>query len=441
MIFKGGGDPSAGGASANVNLAQVGGVTQSGSNVVDTGNSALRVNVVAGAASGYAGQYDKTAFVEGSTLFVVNGGEYNVSATSPASGQAAAALITQFRAIHTNPRNSAGIELATVGNPFRIDPVGSTAQPIFGSATVYQGTLPWAVAGSGGFFQISGSATVFQGTPPWAVVGSGGQFAVVGSGGLFPVTGSGGQMAVVGSGGLFPITGSGGQINVIGAGGLFPVTGSGGQMNVVPLGGSATVYQGTLPWAITGSGGLINNVPMGGSATVFQGGAPWAVTGSGGLISVVGSGGLFPITGSGGQIAVVGSGGLFPVTGSGGLLSVNLTQVNGNAYAPNAGISGSSTIRVVQATGNVANITQVTITGSTGGNQLIAANANRIKVRVTNTGTTACWIYTNSSVNVSTGDYLPGITGYPWMSRYEGALFGFTGSGTQLVTVYEESSL
>ncbi len=405
MIFKGGGDPSAGGASANVNLAQVGGVTQSGSNVVDTGNSALRVNVVAGAASGYAGQYDKTAFVEGSTLFVVNGGEYNVSATSPASGQAAAALITQFRAIHTNPRNSAGIELATVGNPFRIDPVGSTAQPIFGSATVYQGTLPWAVAGSGGLFQISGSATVFQGTPPWAVVGSGGQFAVVGSGGLFPVTGSGGQM------------------------------------NVVPLGGSATVYQGTLPWAITGSGGLINNVPMGGSATVFQGGAPWAVTGSGGLISVVGSGGLFPITGSGGQIAVVGSGGLFPVTGSGGLLSVNLTQVNGNAYAPNAGISGSSTIRVVQATGNVANITQVTITGSTGGNQLIAANANRIKVRVTNTGTTACWIYTNSSVNVSTGDYLPGITGYPWMSRYEGALFGFTGSGTQLVTVYEESSL
>lgn len=123
-----------------------------------------------------------------------------------------------------------------------------------------------------------------------------------------------------------------------------------------------------------------------------------------------------------------------------GSSAVNLFQVASVAIAPNAGISGSSTMRVVLATANVANITQVTVTGSTGGNQIIAANANRIKVRVTQTGTNSILIYTNSSVNGSTGDYLAGIAGYPWISRYEGALYGYCGSGTQLVTVYEESS-
>ena len=172
------------------------------------------------------------------------------------------------------------------------------------------------------------------------------------------------------------------------------------------------------PLNVDGSGNLLVNVAVGGggasgSTTVYQGTLPWVVTGSGGQVTVV---------------------------GSGGLIGVNLSQVNSNTHLSNAGISGSTTLRTVHATANVVNITQVTVTGSVGGNQLIAANANRIKVRVTNTGTTACWVYYNSSVNTSTGDYLAGIAGYPWMSRYEGALYGYTPGATQLVTVYEESS-
>jgi hypothetical protein len=124
---------------------------------------------------------------------------------------------------------------------------------------------------------------------------------------------------------------------------------------------------------------------------------------------------------------------------SGGL-RVDLAQVAGAAAAANAGISGAGTQRVVQATANVLNITQVTVPATAGGISLIAANANRIKLRVTNTGTTPVYIFTTSSPTTVNGDYLAGIAGYPWISRYEGQLWAIVGAGTQVVTVYEESS-
>lgn len=118
----------------------------------------------------------------------------------------------------------------------------------------------------------------------------------------------------------------------------------------------------------------------------------------------------------------------------------NISQVGGNAVAVNAGIASTGTQRVVQATANVVNITQVTVPATAGGISLIAGNANRIKVRVTNTGTTPVYIFNTSSPTTANGDYLAGIAGYPWISRYEGQLWAITGGGTQVVTVYEESS-
>lgn len=230
---------------------------------------------------------------------------------------------------------------------------------------------------------------------------------------------------------------------------------SGGNVNLSEVGGATLgsanvvdqVNQALRVNVVAGGGGGSS-----GSSTVFQGTLPWAVTGSGGQIAVIGSGGLFPVNGSvvisgsatvyqgSVPIPITGSGGLFPVTGSGGLIGTNLRQIGSVTVGQNAGICGSGTLQVVVTTANVVNISQVTVTGSVGGNQLASANANRIKIRITNTGNTACWIYINSSVNVSIGDYLAGVAGYPWISRFEGALYGFTGSGTQLVSVYEESS-
>lgn len=43
--------------------------------------------------------------------------------------------ITASRALHTNLRNASGTEIATSGNPLRIDPTGTTAQPISASQT------------------------------------------------------------------------------------------------------------------------------------------------------------------------------------------------------------------------------------------------------------------------------------------------------------------
>ena len=52
MIFKGGGDASGGGGGGNVNVTEIGGAVQGSANVVDQGNQALRVNIVAGAGAG-----------------------------------------------------------------------------------------------------------------------------------------------------------------------------------------------------------------------------------------------------------------------------------------------------------------------------------------------------------------------------------------------------
>lgn len=120
--------------------------------------------------------------------------------------------------------------------------------------------------------------------------------------------------------------------------------------------------------------------------------------------------------------------------------SVNVAQVGGNNTSVNAGISGTGTQRVVQATANVVNITQVTVPTTAGGISLIAANANRLKLRITNTGTNPVYIFNTSGPTTANGDFLAGIIGYPWMSRYEGQLWGIASGGSQVVTVYEESS-
>lgn len=95
------------------------------------GQKCLDVNVIA--TVGVGSQVDKSTFTEGTTLFEIIGGEYNTAPTLPSNGQAAAAQITQNRALHANLRNAAGTEIGTSGNPVRTDPVGTTPQPVSGT--------------------------------------------------------------------------------------------------------------------------------------------------------------------------------------------------------------------------------------------------------------------------------------------------------------------
>lgn len=98
----------------------------------DETNEALKVNVVAGSMSGGgASQVDKSSFTEGSSSSNPIAGTYNDSLGSdPSEDSSVTIRSTVKRALHTNLRNTSGTEIATSSNPIRIDPTGTTTQPV-----------------------------------------------------------------------------------------------------------------------------------------------------------------------------------------------------------------------------------------------------------------------------------------------------------------------
>ena len=130
-----------------------------------------------------------------------------------------------------------------------------------------------------------------------------------------------------------------------------------------------------------------------------------------------------------------------PVGSTSQPVTANTTQLNSQTIALNAGTASAGTQRVVQASAAVHNVTQVSVPTTAGGIAIIAANPNRIKVRVINTSTNPVWIGPNSTPTTGNGAFIPGIAGYPWTSRYEGALYAISTGGTALVTVDEEASV
>lgn len=93
------------------------------------GNKALKIDVVQDV--GNVAIADKAGFTEGTTKFNPVGAVYNDTIGSdPTEDQGAALRITQKRGLHVNLRNNAGTEIATAGNPARIDPTGTTTQPV-----------------------------------------------------------------------------------------------------------------------------------------------------------------------------------------------------------------------------------------------------------------------------------------------------------------------
>lgn len=80
------------------------------------------------------------AFVKGVPMM---GQLDDTSTTAATEDNVAAARITAQRAIHTNLRNNAGTEIGTSANPVRIDPTGTTVQPVsISSISIIAGPTP-----------------------------------------------------------------------------------------------------------------------------------------------------------------------------------------------------------------------------------------------------------------------------------------------------------
>lgn len=110
------------------------------------GSGFLKVNVSAGSAGGVS-VVDAAAVTAGVSVFVPTGGVFNDSFTALVSGHQGFARLTAQRAFHTNIRDNSGNEVGILAAPLRVDPVGTTTQPI--SGTVQPGntpnTSPWLI--------------------------------------------------------------------------------------------------------------------------------------------------------------------------------------------------------------------------------------------------------------------------------------------------------
>jgi hypothetical protein len=142
-----------------VNIGKIGG------SVPALTGSSLNVNCTGGCSSS-AGFTDNSAFTAGTTTETNVGGVFNDGLAALSSGNAAAARITPNRGVHVNLRNNSGTEIATSANPLRIDPTGTTTQPVSGTVTANAGT---------GTFNIQANASV-------NVAQFGGSAAVTGTG-------------------------------------------------------------------------------------------------------------------------------------------------------------------------------------------------------------------------------------------------------------------
>jgi hypothetical protein len=131
------------------------GMLQSGNMVAITG-TAGNLNVQCSNCSGSGvSTADQATFVPGVSIFAGGGGFYQTTVTSNplTSGQQGMFQVTQFRALMTNLRDSAGTELATSGNPLQVTLANTGAN---GTALL--------VNGPGGVFPVTGTVTANLGT-------------------------------------------------------------------------------------------------------------------------------------------------------------------------------------------------------------------------------------------------------------------------------------
>lgn len=111
-----------------------------------------------------AGQYTMNEAFSKATAIA---GQLDDTATTAATeNNVAPVRITEQRALHTNLRDNAGVELGTAGNPVRVDPTGTTLQPVNNISTSGTGTIT-ALNGAVTFSTSGKASAVFNLTGTW----------------------------------------------------------------------------------------------------------------------------------------------------------------------------------------------------------------------------------------------------------------------------------
>lgn len=90
---------------------------------------ALKVDVIQSVALAGA-LTDSGTFTATTSGISAIGGVYDDSVAAPSSGQAAAIRINAARGLHVNLRKADGTDYGTSADPLRVDPTGTTAQPV-----------------------------------------------------------------------------------------------------------------------------------------------------------------------------------------------------------------------------------------------------------------------------------------------------------------------
>jgi hypothetical protein len=277
---------------------------------------------------------------------------------------------------------------ASAANPVRIDPTGTTVQPVSGTITANQGTSPWvvslasttitgSVAVTGTFFQatqpVSGTITALQGTSPWVVSGA------VTVSGTIAATQSGTWTVGISAGQTIAVTNTG----------TFAVQATQSGTWNVGVTGTVAVTQSTSPWVVSGT--VTANAGTG-NFTVVQ------PTGTN-LHVVVDSGVITSITN---PVAVTGT--FFPA-----LQNVNVTQWDTTALgAPSAYGTSPGAVNVIGVNAFITNTVPVTLASTT------------ITGTVAVTQSTSPWVVSLASTTI-TGTVAENLT------QVAGVVLGATG--------------
>jgi hypothetical protein len=144
-----------------------------GTDITDTTNHALKVNIVAGAGSGGTASTIGSATPSQGTAAGFSDGT-NMQLARVFDGDSGAGTQYSLGVLLKTPASGGAVDIGVAGTPLRVDPTGATAQPVTG--TFWQTTQPisgsvsvtGSVAVTGTFWQatqpVSGTVTVTQGT-------------------------------------------------------------------------------------------------------------------------------------------------------------------------------------------------------------------------------------------------------------------------------------
>lgn len=98
-------------------------------------NGRLRVDATLSGASGGTAMADDAAFTVGTTNITPAGGTYRTSRDNLDDGDGGAIALNQKRGQYVTLENSSSTEIGVSGSPLRIDPTGTTTQPVSGPLT------------------------------------------------------------------------------------------------------------------------------------------------------------------------------------------------------------------------------------------------------------------------------------------------------------------